>query len=62
MEKNSYHQAGYPLLPSELLTDHNHNQSLQASDNHQLPTEFPYDFASFTCLHTTTRRTISSPA
>ncbi|XP_063936790.1 uncharacterized protein LOC108193930 isoform X1 [Daucus carota subsp. sativus] len=49
MEKNSYHQAGYPLLPSELLTDHNHNQSLQASDNHQLPTEFPYDFASFTC-------------
>ncbi|KAL1809017.1 hypothetical protein ACET3Z_026007 [Daucus carota] len=49
MEKNSYHQAGYPLLPSELLTDHNHIQSLQASDNHQLPTEFPYDFASFTC-------------
>lgn len=44
MVESSHNRPGYSL-PSELLTDQHHNL---ASDNHQLPTEFPYDFASFT--------------
>lgn len=44
MVENSHDQPGYSL-PSELLTNQHHSL---ASDNHQLPTEFPYDFASFT--------------
>ncbi|KAL8119720.1 uncharacterized protein LOC141724414 [Apium graveolens] len=44
MVENSHNEPNYSL-PSELLTD---QLNSLASDNHQLPTEFPYDSVSFT--------------